>query len=86
VLEATHPFGTRPDKATTALAFEMRVVRAHIDDSLLVPGMANHIDPDKWRPLVMSFCQFYGLGEKVWTSTLAEIPEEAYRPVEHMAR
>lgn len=27
VLEATHSFGTRPDKASTAIAFEMRVVR-----------------------------------------------------------
>ena len=28
----------------------------------------------------MSFQQFYGLGERVQASTLAEIPEEAYRP------
>jgi flavin reductase (DIM6/NTAB) family NADH-FMN oxidoreductase RutF len=67
-------------------AFEMRIVRAHIDDSLLVPGKNDHIDPDKWRPLIMSFCQFYGLGEKVGYSTLAEIPEEAYRPVPRMQR
>ncbi len=86
VLEATHPFGTRPDKAPNALAFEVRIVRAHIDESILVPGLPNHIDPDKWRPLMMSFCHFYGLGERVWHSTLAEIPEEAYRPVAHMAR
>jgi flavin reductase (DIM6/NTAB) family NADH-FMN oxidoreductase RutF len=35
VLEATHPFGTRPDKPPTALAFEMRIVQAHIDESIL---------------------------------------------------
>lgn len=87
VLEATHPFGTRPDKTPNALALEVRVVRAHIDESILVTGRPNHIDPDKWRPLMMSFCQFYGLGERVWRrSTLAEIPEEGYRPVAHMAR
>ncbi len=28
VLEAAHPFGNRPDKAPTALAFEVRIVRA----------------------------------------------------------
>jgi DNA mismatch endonuclease (patch repair protein) len=44
------------------------------------------IDPDKWRPLVMSFAQFYGLGDRVQPSKLAEIPEEAYRPFESMSR
>jgi flavin reductase (DIM6/NTAB) family NADH-FMN oxidoreductase RutF len=86
VLEATHAFGTRPDKPPTALAFEMRVVRAYAEQSLLLSGYENHIDPDKWRPLLMSFCQFYGLGERAAYSTLAEIPEEAYRPVPHMVR
>lgn len=86
VLEATHAFGTRPDKAHTAIAFEVRVVRAHVDESILATDVKDHIDPDKWRPLIMSFCQFYGLGKRVWRSTLAEIPEESYRPVPHMAR
>jgi flavin reductase (DIM6/NTAB) family NADH-FMN oxidoreductase RutF len=86
VLEAVHPFGTRPDMPATAMAFEVRVVRAHLDDSILVEGKTSHVDPDKWRPLLMSFCQFYGLGERVWQSRLAEIPEEAYRPVTHMTR
>jgi flavin reductase (DIM6/NTAB) family NADH-FMN oxidoreductase RutF len=86
ILEATHPFGTRPDKPTTALAFEMRVVRAHIDESILVSGVENRVDPDKSRPLLMSFCQFYGLGERTDHSTLGEIPKEAYRPVPHMSR
>ncbi len=86
VLESTYPFGTRPDKACTAVAFEVRIVRTHIDESILIDGVANHVDPDKWRPLIMSFCQFYGLGERVWESTLAEIPEAAYRPVPQMTR
>ncbi|MFT4112326.1 flavin reductase family protein [Silvibacterium sp.] len=86
VLEAVHPFGTRPDKPTTALAFEVRIIRAHIDPSILMEGRENHVSPDKWRPLLMSFCQFYGLGERLTHSTLAEIPEDAYRPVAHMQR
>lgn len=28
----------------------------------------------------MSFQQFYGLGDRVQTSTLAEISEDSYRP------
>ena len=86
VLETTRPFGTRPDKDPTALAFEVRIVRAHIDESILLEGETNRIDPDKWRPLMMSFCKFYGLGEQVHPSTLAEIAESSYRPVPHMAR
>ena len=86
VLETTHPFGNRPDKASTALAFEVRIVRTHVDEGILMTGFDDRIDPDKWRPLIMSFCQFYGLGERVWQSTLAEIPETAYRPVPQMTR
>jgi flavin reductase (DIM6/NTAB) family NADH-FMN oxidoreductase RutF len=86
VLEATHPFGTRPDKPSTAIAFEVRIVRTHVDERILLDGFQDHIDPDKWRPLIMSFGHFYGLGERVWQSTLAEIPEDSYRPVPHMTR
>jgi flavin reductase (DIM6/NTAB) family NADH-FMN oxidoreductase RutF len=85
VLETTRPFGTRPDKACTAIASEVRIVRTHIDERILMDGFENRIDPDRWRPLIMSFCQFYGLGERVRQSTLAEIPEDAYRPVSQMA-
>jgi hypothetical protein len=52
----------------------------HVADAVRLPGHLNRIDPDRWRPLIMSFQQFYGLSDRVQTSTLAEIPEEAYRP------
>jgi len=43
-------------------------------------GTANRIDPDKWRPLIMSFQEFYGLAPgKAHASMLGEIPEELYR-------
>lgn len=86
VVETIHDFGHRPDKAPTALAFEVRIVRAHVDENLLLKDKPNHIDPDRWRPLMMSFAQFYGLGERLHPSTLAQIPEESYRPVAHMMR
>ena len=86
VLESTRPFGNGPGATPDAFAFEVRVVGAHVEDTILIPGRANHIDPDKWRPLMMSFCRFYGLGAEVFPSTLAEIPEEAYRPQNHMTR
>ena len=86
VLEQSHAFGHNPHKPALGLALEVRVVRAHVDPALLVEGKENHIDPDKWRPLLMSFCQFYGLGERLEDSVLARIPETAYRPAAHMGR
>jgi flavin reductase (DIM6/NTAB) family NADH-FMN oxidoreductase RutF len=86
VLETHQPFGNRPDKPPTALAFEVRIVRAHVDPALLVDGHDNRIDPNKWRPLLMSFCHFYGLGDRLQDSVLAQIPETSYRPVPHMSR
>jgi flavin reductase (DIM6/NTAB) family NADH-FMN oxidoreductase RutF len=62
------------------VALEVEIVRVHADSSILVPGERDRIDPDKWRPLIMSFQQFYGLTPRLQESTLATIPESAYRP------
>lgn len=69
-----------PQRAGHLLAFEMRVVRVHVHDTLRLAGHVDRIDPDAWRPLIMTFTQFYGLGPRVHHSTLSEIPESAYRP------
>jgi flavin reductase (DIM6/NTAB) family NADH-FMN oxidoreductase RutF len=61
------------------LSLELRVVRVHVDEDLVMEGHRNRIDPDKWRPLIMSFQEFYGLGEKVHASTLGTVPERLYR-------
>jgi flavin reductase (DIM6/NTAB) family NADH-FMN oxidoreductase RutF len=50
------------------------------EEELVMAGTTDRIDPVQWRPLIMSFCQFFGLGEMVHPSRLAEIPESAYRP------
>jgi hypothetical protein len=42
-------------------------------------GRTNRIDPDLWRPLIMSFQRFYGLGPETQASRLATIDEEWYR-------
>jgi flavin reductase (DIM6/NTAB) family NADH-FMN oxidoreductase RutF len=62
------------------IALEVEIVRVHADSSVLVPGEPDRIDPDKWRPLIMSFQHFYGLTPRLQESTLATIPESAYRP------
>jgi flavin reductase (DIM6/NTAB) family NADH-FMN oxidoreductase RutF len=59
---------------------EVSVERVHTHPDILVEGRPNRIDPDQWRPLIMSFQQFYGLQpDKLHTSTLASIDEEHYR-------
>jgi flavin reductase (DIM6/NTAB) family NADH-FMN oxidoreductase RutF len=62
------------------IAIEVEIVRVHADSSILVPGELDRIDPDKWRPLIMSFQHFYGLTPRLAPSRLATIPESAYRP------
>jgi len=81
VLENSHPLAeSDPARKGNLIALEVRIVRVHIEERLLLQGYENRIDPDAWRPLIMSFCQFYGLDAKVHSSRLAEIPESAYRP------
>ncbi|WP_236676261.1 flavin reductase family protein [Chryseolinea lacunae] len=68
-----------PAKAGRIVTIELRIVKVHVDHTILADGEPNRIDPDKWRPLMMSFQKFYGLGKQVHASTLAEIPEHLYR-------
>jgi flavin reductase (DIM6/NTAB) family NADH-FMN oxidoreductase RutF len=62
------------------ITFEMRIKRIHIEESILMDGNPNRVDPDKWRPLIFNFQRFYGLGgSQVHDSRLGEISEELYR-------
>lgn len=72
-----HVFDHRPfGKNVSAIAFEVHITRLHVDESLLVldraEGEKPHIDPERWQPLLMSFCRFFGLGGEVHPSRLAE--------------
>jgi flavin reductase (DIM6/NTAB) family NADH-FMN oxidoreductase RutF len=80
-IEAVHGLGDDdPRQRGQRQVFEVRILRVHVEDSLLLNGEPNRIDPDKWRPLIMSFQQFYGLeGSQVHDSALAKIPEHFYR-------
>jgi flavin reductase (DIM6/NTAB) family NADH-FMN oxidoreductase RutF len=81
ILEAGHPLAEGdPDRRGRLVALEVRIVRVHVHQSVRMEGHTDRIDPDRWRPLIMSFCRFYGLGAELHHSTLAEIPESAYRP------
>ncbi len=63
------PFG----KNVSANVFEVHIVKLHVEEKLLVgDGPRPHIDPVRWRPLIMSFCRFFGLGGEMHPSRLAE--------------
>jgi flavin reductase (DIM6/NTAB) family NADH-FMN oxidoreductase RutF len=70
VITRFNPFGTPEDYS---MAMEAHIVRVHMDESILDPGKRHHVDADKWKPLIMSFCEFYGLGEMVHPSRLAKV-------------
>jgi flavin reductase (DIM6/NTAB) family NADH-FMN oxidoreductase RutF len=79
-VEAVH--GIADDDAQqkgTRQCIEVRVQRVHVNEDILLDGERDRIDPDKWRPLIMSFQHFYGLGPRVHDSALATIAESAYR-------
>lgn len=68
VVEASHPI-EGPDLHATA--FDVRVVRAHVEEDLIIPG-THYVDPLRWDPLIMKFCEFFGGGQNVHPSRLAE--------------
>jgi flavin reductase (DIM6/NTAB) family NADH-FMN oxidoreductase RutF len=63
------------------VAIEVQITRVHAHPAIMMAGQSNRIDPDKWRPLIMSFQQFYGLTPtKLQRSELGQIPETLYKP------
>lgn len=81
-LEEVHPIADKdPAWRGRSLALHVVVRKVHAATDILADGEPDRIDPDKWRPLIMSFQQFYGLAPgRVHRSELAKIPEAAYRP------
>jgi flavin reductase (DIM6/NTAB) family NADH-FMN oxidoreductase RutF len=61
------------------ICIEVRITRVHVHPSIVMDGHPNRIDANRWRPLIMSFQRFYGLGDELTVSKLARIPESMYR-------
>jgi flavin reductase (DIM6/NTAB) family NADH-FMN oxidoreductase RutF len=69
VVHDWRPFG----KNVSANVFEVHITRLHVEESILTGSESRpHIDPEKWRPLIMSFCRYFALGGEVHSSRLAE--------------
>lgn len=80
IVKEIHPIGEDNEKMRGRIAnIELEIVNVRVHPEILKEGNINQIDPNKWRPLIMSFQHFYGLGEQVHPSRLAEIPETLYK-------
>lgn len=80
-VNSVHGFGNDdPRMSVAACAIEVTIERIHALPELCVDGRAHHVDPDKWRPLLMSFRHFYGLSARLQDSRLARGDEEQYAP------
>jgi flavin reductase (DIM6/NTAB) family NADH-FMN oxidoreductase RutF len=81
VVAAKHGIMEDDERARGAIVtFEVRVTRVHLHPDILATDDPNRIDPDKWRPLIMSFQKFYGLATgQIHESSLAQISESTYR-------
>lgn len=82
VVENIRPFGENDlNRPFAAVAVEVQVVRVHVHESIVDTGKPNRIDPGKWRPLITSFRQFFGLGSALHPSKFSDIPEIAFAPL-----
>jgi len=81
-----YPLGDEsPAQRGRILTFELSILKVHLSPSILMQGHPNKVDPDKWKPLIMSFQQFYGLTDRISPSTLSSIPEHAYQTPDWLA-
>ncbi|BCJ26753.1 flavin reductase family protein [Actinocatenispora sera] len=84
-LATTHPIADDNEQERGAIvAFEVVVRRVWVHDEIRDTERADHVDPDAWRPLIMSFQQLYRLGPRARSSRLATIPEQSYRDSEYV--
>ena len=83
VFVAIHPFAAETGiENIRSVTLELKIVCVHLDESILSDQDKNHVDPEKWKPLIMSFQHFYGLGSQIYPSKLASVPEQLYRTLD----
>ena len=79
-IEAIHGLARDDPAQRGAISvLEARVQRVHVEEAILMDGYADRVDPGKWRPLILSFQEYHGLGPKAHPSLLGTIPEALYR-------
>ncbi len=61
------------EEPSSLVALEVHIERIHVDQDLMMKDRPNYIDPSKWNPLIMNFCEYFGLGEQLSNSRLAPV-------------
>ncbi|GIP23394.1 flavin reductase family protein [Paenibacillus sp. J22TS3] len=61
------------EEPSSLVAIEMRVHRVHVEQNLLMDASPGYIDPAKWKPMIMNFCEYFGLGPQLSHSKLAPL-------------
>ncbi|MDR6550367.1 flavin reductase family protein [Paenibacillus qinlingensis] len=69
VLQAVQPF----EQPSSLVSLEVRIVRVHIHEQLQVIGHPDYINPVQWKPMIMNFCEYFGLSEQLSSSRLAPV-------------
>jgi flavin reductase (DIM6/NTAB) family NADH-FMN oxidoreductase RutF len=60
-----------PVEQGSIAAVEVRVVKIHIEEGLIIKD--NHINPEKWDPLIYNFRHYFGLGKELGKTFKAEV-------------
>jgi flavin reductase (DIM6/NTAB) family NADH-FMN oxidoreductase RutF len=63
VLSLNELGGSKVAELGGGMAAVVEVLRVHADDAYLVEG-SDHVNPDRWSPLVYNFRHYYGLADE----------------------
>lgn len=61
------------EEPSSLVAIEVRIEKVHVEDYLLMDVNSNYVDPSKWNPMIMNFCEYFGLSEQLSVSKLAPV-------------
>ncbi|QHW35033.1 flavin reductase family protein [Paenibacillus rhizovicinus] len=64
-----HPF----EEPSSLIALEVHIEKIHVDQELTMKDHPNYIDPSKWNPMIMNFCEYFGLSEQLSRSRLSAV-------------
>jgi len=68
-LVKVHPF----EEPSSLVALEVRIGKIHVAQHLTMKEHPNYVDPSKWNPMIMNFCEYFGLSEQLSNSRLAPV-------------
>jgi len=72
-LEATLVNVHAVEEPSSLVALEVRIQKVHIEEHLQMDGHPHYVDPSKWKPLIMNFCEYFGLDRQLSSSRLAPV-------------